>query len=138
MNAAFPVSLQERLSKIGHTSPGVIGSVPVLLRTEALIELAIAVTAYRCAGGSWLMFAALFLMPDVSMVGYIASARIGSRIYNLGHTYIAPALLALVGGVMATPVLHLLALIWAAHIGFDRLFGYGLKYPSAFRSTHLN
>ena len=30
-----------------------------------------------------------------------------------------------------------LALIWAAHIGFDRALGYGLKYPSGFGDTHL-
>ena len=31
----------------------------------------------------------------------------------------------------------ILALIWVAHIGMDRLMGYGLKYPSAFKDTHL-
>ena len=30
-----------------------------------------------------------------------------------------------------------IALIWAAHIGVDRVLGYGLKYPTAFRDTHL-
>jgi hypothetical protein len=30
-----------------------------------------------------------------------------------------------------------LALIWLAHIGLDRALGYGLKYPTAFRHTHL-
>ena len=46
-------------------------------------------------------------------------------------------LIKLVGVVMASPALQWMALIWAAHIGFDRLLGYGLKYPSAFRATHL-
>jgi hypothetical protein len=30
-----------------------------------------------------------------------------------------------------------LAVIWLAHIGFDRLMGYGLKYATAFGHTHL-
>ena len=30
-----------------------------------------------------------------------------------------------------------LALIWCAHIGMDRLLGFGLKYPDAFKHTHL-
>ena len=30
-----------------------------------------------------------------------------------------------------------LALIWLSHIGFDRLIGYGLKYETAFKDTHL-
>ncbi|MCS4316879.1 hypothetical protein M2407_001178 [Serratia sp. BIGb0234] len=29
------------------------------------------------------------------------------------------------------------ALIWGAHIGFDRALGYGLKYASGFADTHL-
>ncbi len=36
--------------------------------------------------------------------------------------------------------LHLvlpLALILFAHIGIDRLLGFGLKYPSGFKDTHL-
>jgi hypothetical protein len=28
-------------------------------------------------------------------------------------------------------------LIWLAHIGLDRAVGYGLKYPTAFKETHL-
>jgi hypothetical protein len=28
-------------------------------------------------------------------------------------------------------------LIWASHIAFDRLVGYGLKYPTQFGDTHL-
>ncbi len=30
-----------------------------------------------------------------------------------------------------------LALVWFAHIGFDRMVGYGLKYPTDFFDTHL-
>jgi hypothetical protein len=30
-----------------------------------------------------------------------------------------------------------IAAVWAAHIGFDRMLGYGLKYSSAFGDTHL-
>jgi Domain of unknown function (DUF4260) len=29
------------------------------------------------------------------------------------------------------------ALIWFAHIGMDRTVGYGLKYPTSFKDTHL-
>jgi hypothetical protein len=30
-----------------------------------------------------------------------------------------------------------ISLIWLAHISFDRLMGYGLKYPGEFRRTHI-
>jgi hypothetical protein len=117
--------------------PDGTAAVPVILRVEGLIELTLAVLVYRHIGAGWPMFAVLFLVPDVSMLGYLANPRIGAWAYNFGHTYVAPALLALAGLVTATPLLYALASIWAAHIGFDRLLGYGLKYPTAFRATHL-
>jgi hypothetical protein len=30
-----------------------------------------------------------------------------------------------------------IALIWLAHIGLDRMLGYGLKYPTEFKDTHM-
>ena len=30
-----------------------------------------------------------------------------------------------------------LTIIWLAHIGFDRVLGYGIKYETAFKDTHL-
>ncbi len=112
-------------------------SVPLLLRAEALVELILALLVYRYLGGGWLLFGVLFLVPDLSMVGYLVDRRVGALVYNLAHTYAAPALLALVGFALELPQFHLLALIWAAHIGFDRTLGYGLKYPIAFGATHL-
>jgi hypothetical protein len=114
------------------------GSVSMILRTEGLIELMVAVSAYRYFGGSWTLFALLFLVPDLSMLGYLVNRRFGARLYNIGHTYISSTLLALCGLAFATPLFYSLALIWAAHIGFDRMVGYGLKYPTGFKTTHLS
>jgi len=129
MNAALPIDVQAMSS--------IPGAIRALLRVEAVIELTLAVMAYRAVGGTWLLFAALFLAPDLSMVFYFVNPRIGAAVYNAGHTYIAPALLALLGVTLAVPVLYPLALIWAAHIGFDRSLGYGLKYKTQFGATHL-
>jgi len=137
MNAAVPIKVQFKKSDVRPISTAATGSVPALLRAEGLIELALAVSAYRYVGGTWLEFALLLLAPDVTMVGYLVNPRVGAAVYNGGHTYFAPVLLALGGFMMATPLLYSLALIWAAHIGFDRLLGYGLKYPAAFGATHL-
>jgi len=128
---------QSAPSQASPTSAGATGSLLVLLQAEAFIELALAVAVYRHLGGTWLMFAVLFAVPDVSMAGYIANPRIGAALYNLGHTYIVPALLAVAGFLMATPLLYLVGLIWTAHIGADRMIGAGLKYTTAFRTTHL-
>lgn len=113
------------------------GSVLVLLQGEAVVEMLLAVAGYRHLGGTWLMFALLFAVPDVSMAGFLVSPRCGARLYNLGHTYVAPALLAAMGVLVAVPILPLLALIWTAHIGVDRAIGAGLKYGTGFGFTHL-
>ena len=100
--------------------------------------LAVSVFAYHSDHGSWGLFALLFLMPDVSMVGYLANAQIGAAVYNAVHTYLLPLLL----GVYSVSTDHrtplLLALIWLAHIGLDRMLGFGLKYPTEFKDTHLS
>jgi Domain of unknown function (DUF4260) len=109
----------------------------VLVRLEGLVALTAAVIVYLSLGGNWITFAILFLVPDVSMVAYVAGPRTGAAIYNLIHTYAAPALIASVGLATKQSFVVFVALILFAHIGLDRLLGYGLKYPSAFKDTHL-
>lgn len=110
----------------------------LFLHAEGLAVLAAACFVYGKLGSSWGTFALLFLAPDLSMLGYIAGPKPGSWCYNLAHTYLGPALLACI--LCATGLHHLLflAVVWTAHLGFDRLLGYGLKYPTHFKDTHLN
>ena len=93
--------------------------------------------AYALVGSGWAFFALLFLAPDLSMLGYLGGRKVGAAAYNLGHSYILPTMLAACGVVMSQPILLSLSLIWVAHIGFDRMLGYGLKYATAFGHTHL-
>jgi Domain of unknown function (DUF4260) len=109
----------------------------VLLHLEGLVVLLAASTLYRDIGGTWGKFAALFFVPDLLMVGYCFGERAGAWIYNAGHTYLAPILFWIVLHFAHRPSLLPLDLIWVAHIGFDRFLGYGLKYPTAFKDTHL-
>ena len=108
-----------------------------LLRTEGVALLALSVLLYWVNGGSWLLFGVLLLAPDLSMLGYLAGPRVGAAIYNAFHTYALPAVVGTLGMVLASPVAIALALIWFAHIGMDRTVGYGLKYPTSFKDTHL-
>jgi hypothetical protein len=118
--------------------PGAVrDSVAVTLRLEGAVALTLAVLAYRATGAGWLMFAILFLAPDLSMIGYLINKRVGAWMYNFGHSYLTPSAVALLGIALGTTILRPIALIWAAHIGFDRLVGYGLKYSEAFGATHL-
>jgi hypothetical protein len=109
----------------------------LLQRIENLAILGLAVAAYAWLGQSWLLFAVLFLAPDLFMLGYLHSQRLGALIYNLGHNYAAPIVLALFAPLIG-PLAYGLAAIWVAHIGFDRMLGFGLKLGGAFKSTHLN
>ena len=128
----------DRIPEAATVLPGATrGEVTLMLRLEGAVALGAAMLAYRATGASWGLFAGLFLLPDLSMLGYLANRRLGAAIYNAGHTYLAPAALAALGWATNTPALFAPALIWAAHIGFDRLMGYGLKYGTAFGATHL-
>jgi hypothetical protein len=108
-----------------------------LLRLESLAVLAAAIIFYCELGGSWLKFAVLFFVPDLFMLGYLFSIKTGAALYNFGHTYTTPLLLWLTAYIAHIPAVVLIAVIWVAHIGFDRLLGYGLKYATAFKDTHL-
>jgi hypothetical protein len=108
-----------------------------MLRLEGLAVLATAVVAYRALGGSWSLFTLLFLVPDLSMAGYLGGPRTGAAAYNVVHSYVAPAVLAGMMAIGAVPPHWGICLIWVGHIGFDRALGYGLKFTSAFRDTHL-
>lgn len=114
-----------------HGAPGLI------LRLEAAAALAASLAFYARSGEGWVMFGLLFLVPDLSMLGYLAGRGVGAAAYNAAHSYLAPAALGAVALIFAPPHLLGIALIWIAHIGFDRLLGYGLKYATAFGDTHL-
>jgi hypothetical protein len=108
-----------------------------LLRVEGVALLVLSVLLYRANGGGWVMFGVLLLAPDLSMLGYLAGPKVGAAIYNTFHTYAVPAVVGVLGMIFASPSVVAVALIWSAHIGMDRAVGYGLKYPSSFKDTHL-
>jgi hypothetical protein len=108
-----------------------------LLHLEGLAVLAAAAAAYWQAGFGWWWFAGLLLAPDLAMAGYLLNPRLGSYAYNLIHTYALPLALGLLSMLAGWALGGELALIWLAHIGMDRALGYGLKYPTNFKDTHL-
>lgn len=115
----------------------VAGTPRTLLRLEGLAVLALSIAIYAHVHGSPGTFAAWFLVPDLAMLAYLAGPRAGAAAYNTSHTYLVPALMAAVALATGGTRLFHVAFVWAAHIGFDRMLGYGLKYPHAFGATHL-
>jgi hypothetical protein len=109
-----------------------------LLHLEGAAVFTLSLLAYHWTHASWLLFVALFLAPDLSMIGYLASVRLGAITYNAVHTYVGPLALAAYGFGLGHQMILSVSLIWIAHIGLDRMLGYGLKYPTRFKDTHLN
>lgn len=115
----------------------VAGIPRVILRLEGGALSAVATLLFARTGQSWWLYAGLFLVPDLSLAGYLAGPRIGAAIYNTAHATLGPAIVGGAGLALAQPTAVAVALIWAAHIGVDRLLGYGLKYGAGFGFTHL-
>jgi hypothetical protein len=113
------------------------GGVRTVLRLEGLCILVASVACYANYGSSWGVFAAYFLVPDLSFVGYLAGVRVGSVAYNVAHSYVGAVACLAAGLLTSSPFLLTAGLIWCAHIGFDRALGYGLKYSQGFGFTHL-
>jgi hypothetical protein len=109
----------------------------ILLRLEGLIVFLGCIALYLDADYSIVALVLLFLVPDLSLLGYLAGPRVGSVSYNAVHTYVWPIALGAAGLLFDSDVPVQLALIWLAHIGVDRALGYGLKYPDALKGSHL-
>ncbi len=128
---------KESGAETGPETGAVIGGVKLLLRLEGLTLFVGMVMLYAAWGGSWLVFALLFFVPDLSFLAYLSDARSGAIVYNAAHSYMAPVTLLTLGFGFASPLVLSIALIWLAHIGIDRALGYGLKYSAGFGFTHL-
>jgi len=109
----------------------------LILRLEGLALFILTTVAFAYADLSWWLYAVLFFTPDLSFAAYTAGPRLGAIAYNALHSTLGPAILAGLGMIVDHSMLLALAAIWAAHIGFDRMLGYGLKYASGFNDTHL-
>jgi hypothetical protein len=109
----------------------------LLLRLEGAVVLLVSLVSFQAWHGSWGWFAALFLAPDLAALGYLVGLRSGSVCYNAAHTYLLPLGIGLVCELSGQKAALPWVAIWVAHIGFDRMVNYGLKYSTAFKDTHL-
>ena len=115
----------------------VTGRPRMILRAEGSVLLAAALVGFATTGEPWWLVPLLLFAPDVLMAGYLRSTRLGALTYNLAHSYPAPALLGGIALAVHSKAAVAVALVWFAHIGMDRLLGYGLKHDDGFTHTHL-
>ncbi|HEY1409487.1 MAG TPA: DUF4260 domain-containing protein [Promineifilum sp.] len=110
----------------------------LLLHAEGAAVFFASILVYARLDAPWWAFVVFLLAPDLSAAGYLFGTRAGSITYNLTHTTIIPLSLGLAGWWLHWGWTAPVALIWLAHIGGDRMVGYGLKYPDSFKHTHFN
>ncbi|MDP3941041.1 MAG: DUF4260 domain-containing protein [bacterium] len=108
-----------------------------VLHLEGLAIFFAALYLYHLLSADWLIFLILLLTPDISMVGYIKNTRLGAVTYNIVHNYALGIIVSGIGLLVGNTFFTSLGLILLAHVGIDRFLGFGLKYPTHFKETHL-
>lgn len=115
---------------------GYVNSRPrVWLRVDGAVLFVASIIFFATTHQPWWVYPALLFVPDIFMLGYLRNTALGAFFYNAGHSYLLPSLVVLFG--WHHPMTLAIGLIWLGHVGFDRLMGYGLKYDSGFKDTHL-
>jgi cellulose synthase/poly-beta-1,6-N-acetylglucosamine synthase-like glycosyltransferase len=109
----------------------------LLIHLEGSAVLLVSIYFYYLTGFGWLLFILLLFAPDLSMLGYLINNRIGAVVYNIFHTYLSPLIFIALSILFSIQLLLAIGVIWTAHIGMDRTVGYGLKYHTNFKDTHL-
>lgn len=109
----------------------------VLVRVEGLAVLLLSIYFYSTLDFSWLLFFVLLFIPDLSMLGYLRNNKVGAIIYNIFHSYSLPITMVFIGMLFVNTITLTIGIIWIAHIGLDRMIGYGLKYQTDFKDTHI-
>jgi hypothetical protein len=108
-----------------------------LIKLEEFFLFLLSIYLFNQLDYSWWLYALLFLAPDLGMIGYLINPRVGALTYNLLHHKAIAVALFLIGVGLSVPLMQLAGVIILGHSSADRVLGYGLKYPDAFRHTHL-
>jgi hypothetical protein len=86
---------------------------------------------------AWWWYWVLFLTPDISMIGYLVNTKVGAALYNIAHHKGLAVLCFAVGIILPSVTWQFAGILLLGHSSFDRILGYGLKYPDHFKNTHL-
>ncbi len=108
-----------------------------LLKLEELGQFLLSIILFNQMDYSWWVFPALILLPDLSMIGYLANPKAGAWLYNLFHHKLLAIAMLIIGFWFNNSLLSLAGVILFGHSSMDRIFGYGLKFNDSFHNTHL-
>lgn len=107
------------------------------LRLEGFAGLILGWLAWQALGGELAWFVPLLLVPDAGMLGYLRGNHVGAITYNVVHNWFVGGMVLGMGWWLGSTPVAMAGAILVAHTGIDRVFGYGLKYPTSFKDTHL-
>ena len=110
--------------------------IKVILSLENFIAAVIVVAVYFILGLEW-YWLLLFLIFDISILGYMLGKHVGAHTYNATHNLVIPGVLLLIYILFDIKIVLIIALLWLLHIFVDRALGYGLKHYEGFEHTHL-
>ena len=124
---------------MGQTTPDepLMRVVEWVVRAEWAALFVAGLVLYLQLGGDPIWLLPLLLVPDVSMVGYLAGPRAGAVTYNLVHNLLGALVALAIGWFAGVAPVALAGAVLVAHVGMDRALGYGLKLATDFRNTHL-
>jgi Domain of unknown function (DUF4260) len=108
-----------------------------LIKIEELFLVALSFYLFLNLNYAWWWFLILFFAPDLSMIGYLVNPKVGALTYDFIHHKGTAAALFVLGGFLHVPWAQAAGLIILGHSSFDRILGYGMKYPDSFQHTHL-
>jgi len=77
--------------------------------------------------GNWVLLPTLYLIPDITALGFFISTKTGEKAYNLSHTLFFPIVLLSVNLITKSNDLFTsIMIIWLLHITIDRTLGWNL------------
>ena len=117
-----------------------IHNMKYIIQLEELAQMTIGIIGLSFSGFdfSWWVWALLFISPDLSFFAYLGGMKAGSFVYNILHHRGVAIVVGLSGVFFGQNVLLLIGLILYTHASFDRMLGYGLKFSTGFKHTHLD
>ena len=108
-----------------------------LLKLEELGQFLLSIILFNQLDYAWWIFPAFILLPDLSMIGYLANPKTGAWLYNFLHHKLVAITILILGFWLNYSLLTLAGVILFGHSAVDRIFGYGLKFNDNFKNTHL-
>ncbi|WP_317622310.1 DUF4260 domain-containing protein [Chryseobacterium gotjawalense] len=108
-----------------------------ILKLEELGQFSLSIILFNQLDYAWWIFPACILLPDLSMIGYLANPKTGAWMYNFFHHKMVAVSILILGVCLNSSLLSLAGIILFGHSAMDRIFGYGLKFNDSFKNTHL-